>query len=168
MLGFVEHGGYALAAYDQWKKLFRDSEGRMHVRNARTAVALRMNIGTIVEAPVLKVKLTGKRGFGPTLGEIEEYFVNMLRPGDTFMFAGRLLRFIRIREMACECMDGGGGDPMVPAYAGGRLPLTTNLADRVRGMLQNPDTWDLFPEQVQRLASPADAASPACPAATTC
>ena len=66
VLGFVEHGGYALAAYDQWKKLFRDSEGRMHVRNARTAVTLRMNIGTIVEAPVLKVKLTGKRGFGPT------------------------------------------------------------------------------------------------------
>jgi ATP-dependent Lhr-like helicase len=149
VLGFVEHGGYALAAYDQWKKLFRDSEGRMHVRNARTAVTLRMNIGTIVEAPVLKVKLTGKRGFGPTLGEIEEYFVNMLRPGDTFMFAGRLLRFIRIRDTACECMEGGSGDPMVPAYAGGRLPLTTNLADRVRGMLQNPDTWGLFPEQVR-------------------
>ncbi len=149
VLGFVEHGGYALAAYDQWKKLFRDSEGRMHVRNARTAVTLRMNIGTIVEAPVLKVKLTGKRGFGPTLGEIEEYFVNMLRPGDTFMFAGRLLRFIRIRDTACECMEGGSGDPMVPAYAGGRLPLTTNLADRVRGMLQDPACWELFPEQVR-------------------
>ena len=80
VLGFVEHGGYALAAYDQWKKLFRDSEGRMHVRNARTAVAQRMNIGTIVEAPVLKVRLVGKRGFGPTLGEVEEYFVNMLAP----------------------------------------------------------------------------------------
>jgi ATP-dependent Lhr-like helicase len=149
VLRFVEDGGYALQSYDQWKKLFRDSEGRYHVRNARTAAALRMNIGTIVEAPVLKVKLTGKRGFGPTLGEIEEYFVNMLRPGDTFMFAGRLLRFIRIREMACECMEGGDGDPMVPAYEGGRMPLTTNLADRVRGLLQTPDKWHLFPEQVQ-------------------
>jgi len=149
VLGFVADGGYALQAYEQWKKLFRDSEGRMHVRNARTAVALRMNIGTIVEAPVMKVRLTGKRGFGPTLGEIEEYFVNMLRPGDTFMFAGRLLRFIRIRENAVECMEGGDGDPMVPAYAGGRLPLTTNLADRVRGLLQNPDTWALFPDQVR-------------------
>ncbi len=149
VLRFVEDGGYALQAYDQWKKLFRDSEGRMHVRNARTAAALRMNIGTIVEASVLKVKLAGKRGFGPTLGEVEEYFVNMLRPGDTFMFAGRLLRFIRVREMACECMEGGDGDPMVPAYAGGRLPLTTNLADRVRGLLQTPEKWDLFPDQVR-------------------
>jgi ATP-dependent Lhr-like helicase len=149
VLGFVEHGGYALAAYDQWKKLFRDSEGRMHVRNARTAAAHRMNIGTIVEAPLIKVKLVGKRGFGPTLGEIEEYFVNMLRPGDTFMFAGRLLRFIRIHEIAVECVEGGEGEPMVPAYAGGRMPLTTNLADRVRGLLQSPDKWDLFPDQVR-------------------
>jgi ATP-dependent Lhr-like helicase len=149
VLRFVEDGGYALRAYDQWKKLFRDSEGRMHVRNARTAAALRMNIGTIVEAPVLKVKLTGKRGFGPTLGEIEEYFVNLLRPGDTFMFAGRLLRFIRIRDTACECMEGGDGDPMVPAYEGGRMPLTTNLADRVRGLLQTPEKWGLFPDQVR-------------------
>ena len=149
VLRFVEDGGYALRAYDQWKKLFRDSEGRMHVRNARTAAAHRMNIGTIVEASVLKVRLVGKRGFGPSLGEVEEYFVNMLRPGDTFMFAGRLLRFIRVHEMACECVEGGDGEPMVPAYAGGRLPLTTNLADRVRGLLQAPDKWDLFPAQVR-------------------
>ncbi len=149
VLRFVEDGGYVLSAYDQWKKLFRDSEGRMHVRNARTAAALRMNIGTIVEAPVLKVRLVGKRGFGPTLGEVEEYFINLLRPGDTFMFAGRLLRFVRVRDTVAECMEGGDGDPMVPAYEGGRLPLTTNLADRVRGLLQTPDKWHLFPDQVR-------------------
>ena len=149
VLRFVEDGGYALRTYDQWKKLFRDSEGRMHVRNARTAAGHRMNIGTIVEAQVLKVRLVGRRGFGQSLGEVEEYFVNMLRPGDTFMFAGRLLRFVRVHETVVECMEGGDGDPMVPAYAGGRLPLTTNLADRVRGLLQNPETWDLFPEQVR-------------------
>ncbi len=149
VLAFVEHGGYALQAYDQWKKLFRDSEGRMHVRNARTAAMHRMNIGTIVEAPMIKVRLVGRRGMGPVLGEIEEYFVNLLRPGDTFIFAGRLLSFVRLRENAVECVEGGDGDPMVPAYEGGRLPLTTNLADRVRGLLQSPDKWALFPEQVQ-------------------
>ncbi len=149
VLGFVEHGGYALQAYEQWRKLFRDSEGRMHVRNTRTAAAHRMNIGTIVEAPLMKVRLVGKRRFGPVLGEIEEYFVNMLRPGDTFMFAGRLLKFLRLFENAVECAEGGDGEPMVPAYEGGRMPLTTNLADRVRGLLQSPSSWDLFPEQVQ-------------------
>ena len=98
VLGFVENGGYALAAYERWRKLFRDSEGRVHVRAERIARQHRMNIGTIVEAPLVKVRLVGKRRFGPVLGEVEEYFVNLLRPGDTFMFAGRLLRFLRLHE----------------------------------------------------------------------
>ena len=150
VLTFVENGGYALAAYERWRKLFRDSEGRVHVRSAKIAAQYRMNIGTIVEAPLLKVRLlAGKKRFGPVLGEIEESFVNLLRPGDTFMFAGRLLRFLRLHEMAVECAEGGTGEPMVPAYEGGRLPLTTNLADRVRALLQTPARWDVFPEQVQ-------------------
>lgn len=148
VLAFVEHGGYALAAYDRWRKLFRDSEGRVHVRSARIAAQHRMNIGTIVEAPLLKVRLVGKKRFGPVLGELEEYFASLLRPGDTFMFAGRLLKFLRLHEMAVECAEGGTGEPMVPAYEGGRLPLTTNLADRVRGLLQEPSRWEQFPEQV--------------------
>jgi ATP-dependent helicase Lhr and Lhr-like helicase len=149
VLRFVENGGYALAAYDRWRKLFRDAEGRVQVRGERVARQHRMNIGTIVEAPMIKVRLVGKRRFGPVLGEIEEYFVNLLRPGDTFMFAGRLLRFLRLHEMVVECAEGGTGEPMVPAYEGGRLPLTTNLADRVRGLLQDPAVWQVFPEAVQ-------------------
>jgi ATP-dependent Lhr-like helicase len=73
----------------------------------------------------------------------------MLREGDTFMFAGRLLRFIRIRETILECADGGTGIPAVPAYAGTRLPLTTNLASRVRAMLHDPATWNAYPDQVR-------------------
>ena len=145
VLRFVEDGGYALAAYERYRRLFRDAEGHVHVRSARVATQHRMNIGTIVEAPLLKVRL--KRG--PVLGEIEEYFVNLLTPGDTFLFAGRLLRFLGMRETAVEVAEGGSGDPKIPAYAGGRLPLTTNLADRVRAMLQDPATWPRFPEPVQ-------------------
>jgi ATP-dependent Lhr-like helicase len=149
VLRFVENGGYALEAYDQWRKLFRDSLGLVHVRSERVARRHRMNIGTIVEAPMIKVRLVGKRGsFGPVLGEIEEYFVGLLRPGDTFMFAGKLLRFVRLRDIAIECQEGGDGEPMVPAYEGGRLPLTTNLADRVRDLLRTPSAWDSFPEPV--------------------
>ena len=148
VLGFVENGGYALSAYERWRKLFRDSEGWVHVRSDRAAVQHRMNIGTIVEAPLVKVRLAGKGRGGPVLGEIEETFVNTLRPGDTFMFAGRLLRFLRLREMVVECAEGGSGEPMVPTYQGGRLPLTTNLADRIRGLLQDPGSWASLPGQV--------------------
>lgn len=149
-LTFVENGGYALAAYERYRKLFRDAEGRVHVRSERVARQHRMNIGTIVQAPMLKVRLQGKKRVGPVVGEIEEAFVNLLRPGDTFIFAGRLLRFLRIREMAVDCLEGGEGEPLVPAYEGGRMPMTTNLADRVRGLLQDPGSWDVFPEPVQQ------------------
>ena len=147
VLRFVEDGGYALQAYERYRKLFRDADGRVEIRSARIARLARMNIGTIVEMPLLKVRLGGQRG--GNLGEIEESFVNMMVPGDTFMFAGRLLRYLRIRETTVECADGGRGDPMVPAYAGGKYPLTSNLAARVRAMLHDPTTWSAFPEQVR-------------------
>jgi ATP-dependent Lhr-like helicase len=147
VLGFVENGGYALAAYDRYRKLFRDAEGRVHVRSERVARQHRMNIGTIVQEPLLKVRLAGRGG--RVLGEVEEYFVNGLTPGDTFMFAGQLLKFLRLRETWAEVAAGGDGDPKVPAYAGARMPLTTNLADRVRAMLSAPDTWGAFPAPVR-------------------
>jgi ATP-dependent Lhr-like helicase len=150
VLSFVENGGYALAAYERYRKLFRDAEGLVYVTSERVKRQHRMNIGTIVEAPTLKVRLVGKRGgFGTPLGEVEEYFVNMMTPGDTFMFAGRLLKFLRLRETVVEVAEGGEGEPKVPAYAGGRMPMTTNLADRVREMLHDPQCWHLFPEDVQ-------------------
>ena len=150
VLTFVENGGYALRAYERYRKLFRDAEGHVHAANSRIARQHRMNIGTIVEAPVLRVRLlAGRRGPGRQLGEIEEYFVNMLTPGDTFVFAGRLLKFLRLRDNQVEVAEGGTGEPKVPAYEGGRMPLTTHLADRVRAMLHDPRCWDTLPGDVQ-------------------
>jgi ATP-dependent Lhr-like helicase len=148
VLTFVENGGYALSAYDRYRKLFRDSQGNVHIRNERVARQARMNVGTITEAPMLKVRMGSQ-----SLGEVEEYFGNTLRPGNTFMFAGRLLKFIRINELTIECTDGGTGTPAVPAYGGARLPLTTNLAHRVRTMLHTPSLWHEYPEPVREWLS---------------
>ena len=76
-LGFVENGGYALSTYERWRKLFRDSLGRYHVVSEAVARRYRMNIGTIVEASMLKVRL----GRGKVLGEVEEYFAGSLSAG---------------------------------------------------------------------------------------
>ena len=145
VLRFVEDGGYALQVYERYAKLFRDAEGLVHVRNARIARQYRMNIGTIVEAPMIKLRL----GRGAVLGEVEEWFVSSLAPDDTFMFAGRLLRFVRLREMTAEVAEGGSGTPKVPTYVGARLPLSTGLAARVRAMLHDPAQWAVFPEPVR-------------------
>ena len=147
VLRFVEDGGYALRSYERYRKLFQDSEGLLHPTSQRVVRQARMNIGTIVEAPLLKVRLGGRGGY--TLGEIEESFVTMMRPGDTFMFAGRLLRYVRLRETTVEVSEGGEGEPLVPAYAGARFPLTTSLAHRVRAMLHDPATWRHYPPPVQ-------------------
>ena len=143
VLRFVEDGGYALAAYERYRKLFRDAEGNVHVQSARVARQHRMNIGTIVEAPTLKIRLVGKRGgFGHVLGEIEEFFVNSLTPGDTFMFAGRLLRFLQLRETAVEVALGGvrraaGADLCRRADADDHQPRRPGAADAARpGLLE--------------------------------
>ncbi len=153
-LRFAADGGYALGSYERYQRLRRDENGLWRIAAPRFAQRLRMNIGTIVEAPVLKVRLTGegkrKSAFGgKVLGDVEDYFVNMMTPGDTFMFAGRMLRFEGIRENAVIATPGLAGEaPKVPAFVGGRLPFTTQLADRVRALLEDQRRWGDLPGPV--------------------
>ena len=145
VLAFVATGGYALATYDRYRRLEQGPDGLWRLRDPRLTRQYRMNVGTIVEAPVMRVRL----GRGKSLGEVEEYFVSMLVPGDTFLFAGRLLEFQGIRNNeVIAALARSGGDPKIPAYAGGKLPLTTHLADRVRHLLADPSTWHRLPQQV--------------------
>lgn len=145
VLRFVEDGGYALQAYDRFRRLFRDSEGLVHVRDSRAVRQLRMNLGTIVETPMVKVRLRG----GPVLGEVEEAFVASLTQGDCFLFGGQLLRYEALEALACVVTRGGEGEPRVPVYAGARMPLSTYLAERVRMILADPRRWGHLPEPVQ-------------------
>lgn len=141
---FVATGGYALAAYEQWHRLKKLPDGRWMLASPQIARQFRMNVGTIVELPLIKVKLRR----GPILGEVEEAFIQGLVAGDTFMFSGRLLRFEGVKELVAQCSPAVGGDPKVPAYGGGRLPLSTFLADRVRAILQDPTRHPKLPAEV--------------------
>ncbi len=144
---FVATGGYALAAYERWHRLRQLPDGRWMLSSPLVARQFRMNVGTIVELPLIKVRL--KRG--PVLGEVEEAFIQGLVPGDTFVFAGRLLRFEGVKELVAQCSPAtGGGDPKIPAYGGGRLPLSTFLAERVRGILQEPSRHPGLPPEVRQ------------------
>ncbi|WP_207459169.1 ligase-associated DNA damage response DEXH box helicase [Azospirillum sp. SYSU D00513] len=137
VLDFVATGGYALGAYERFRRLVPAEDGRMAISGPAVARQYRLNVGTITQEAMLRVRLPR----GPVLGEVEEYFVQGLTPGDSFLFAGQLLKFLGIRDLEVQVARGGTGDPKVPAYAGGRLPLSTQLAGRVRAMLAEPAAW---------------------------
>jgi ATP-dependent Lhr-like helicase len=144
-LAFVEHGGYALREYQQWRRLFHDSQGRYNIVSPQVARRYRMNIGTIVEAVMLRVRVGGR-----ILGEVEENFALGLSPGDTFLFSGEILRFEEIRGMELRARrERSAQTPRIPSYDGGKFPLSTHLAARVRNMLQEPATWRDLPQPVR-------------------
>jgi ATP-dependent Lhr-like helicase len=145
VIDFVATGGYALRTYERYRRLEQGEDGLWRLTDPRLARQYRMNVGTIVEAPVMRVRLGRKR-----LGEVEEMFVAMLGPGDTFLFAGQLLRFQGIRDNeAIVTLAKDRSDPKVPTWAGSRFPLTTELAGRVRRILAEPEHWPRLPGQVQ-------------------
>ncbi|MBN9256874.1 MULTISPECIES: ligase-associated DNA damage response DEXH box helicase [unclassified Mesorhizobium] len=153
VVDFVASGGYALKNYERYARIRRTKDGLWRVSHPRIAQQYRLNVGTIVEMPELNVRYVRQgRGMagrgGPVLGKIEEYFAETLRPGDNFLFSGKVLRFEGIRENECVVSNGTGANIIVPSYAGGKFPLSTYLADQVRGMLADSDRWRVLPEQV--------------------
>ncbi|MFN3230882.1 MAG: ligase-associated DNA damage response DEXH box helicase [Alphaproteobacteria bacterium] len=166
VVDFVATGGYALRRYDEYKKLEQLGDGRMNVASQKVARQYRLNAGTIVEAPMLKLRSiapgkkrvrqgisqvggrpVGRAGF--TIGEVEEWFIEQLRPGDTFLFAGKVWRFEGLAEAEAFASRTNDKEPMVPSYQGGKFPLSTFLAERVRAILADPKTWAGLPGQVR-------------------
>jgi ATP-dependent Lhr-like helicase len=119
-----------------------------------------MNVGTIVEAVMLKVRLVRSRGGGSgrtgpiarggrILGQVEEYFAETLALGDTFVFAGEVLRYEAMVEDELYVSRATDDDPKVPSYEGGKFPLSTYLASRVRNILATRSEWNALPAPVR-------------------
>jgi ATP-dependent helicase Lhr and Lhr-like helicase len=70
-------------------------------------------------------------------------------PGDTFVFAGEILRYEALVEDEVYVSRTSATDPKVPAYEGGKFPLSTYLAARVRRLLSDPQTWTALPDTVR-------------------
>ncbi|WP_454683539.1 ligase-associated DNA damage response DEXH box helicase [Ancylobacter moscoviensis] len=150
VIDFVATGGYALRAYERFARIRRMKDGRWRVANPQVAQQYRLNVGTIVEATMLKVRLASakSRYGGRVLGEVEEYFAEQLSPGDTFVFAGEVLEFLTIVENEVRAARTSATEPKVPSYEGGKFPLSTFLAAGVRALLATPARWPALPEQV--------------------
>ncbi|MGE6662547.1 ligase-associated DNA damage response DEXH box helicase [Pseudomonas sp. NPDC077408] len=130
-LAFVRHGGHSLTAYPDYQRVEPDETGLWKVPSRRVALRHRMGIGTIVSDASLTVKFWAKGGSGRSLGTIEEGFIARLRPGDNFLFGGRLLELVRVENMTAYVSRATGKKAAVPRWNGGRMPLSSELADAV-------------------------------------
>ncbi len=143
VLDFVATGGYAMRAYDRFKRLTH--EGAVwRVSHPRFITQHRMNAGIIVEAAMLAVRFKN----GRRLGRVEEGFAATLSVGDTFFFSGMSLEVERI-DTEDVVVRASSRPARIPSYGGARMPLSTNLAARVREFLYDQSQWSRFPDEVR-------------------
>lgn len=131
-LEFVTRGGESLRAYPEFRKVVW-RQGRYRVEDKDIALRHRVSIGTIVSDQALDVKMmTGQR-----LGSVEESFASRLRRGDCFIFAGRALEFVMMKDLAVLVKKAGKPKGFVPRWGGGRMPLSSELALTAREKLED-------------------------------
>ena len=144
VLHFIADGGYALKAYDKFKRLTLGPDGLWRVSHPKFVAQHRLNAGIIVEATMLNVRFKN----GRSLGKVEEAFGATLSPRDTFFFAGTSLEVERVDTE--EIIVRASARPArIPSYNGARMPLTTHLARRVREFLADASQWHRFPDDVR-------------------
>jgi ATP-dependent Lhr-like helicase len=150
-LDFVSSGGKSLGAYPDYRRVAADELGVWRVPDARLARRHRMSIGTIVADANMQVRFWSGRGGGARLGTVEEGFIARLRPGDCFLFAGRLLELVRVHEMTAFVRRAQGNRAAVPRWNGGRMPLSTELADAVVQQLEEAAAGRYDTPELQRV-----------------
>lgn len=144
VLHFIEGGGYALRAYDRFKRLAQDADGIWRVAHPRFIQQHRLNAGIIVDQPALAVRFAN----GRKLGTVEEGFAAQLTPGDSFFFSGMALEVVKM-DTTDLVVRATSKQARIPSWGGSRMAMSTRLADRVRAFLASPDQWHRFPSDVR-------------------
>lgn len=143
-LAFVERGGQSLQAYPEYHRV-QCVEGVYRVADAGIARRHRLQVGTIVSDASMQVKYLG----GASLGSVEESFIARLKKGDCFLFGGRLLEFIRVQDMTAYVRRAEKHRGAVPRWGGGKMPLSTEMADAVLELLAGADQGDFLEPELE-------------------
>ena len=146
LLEFITSGGKTLAQYDEFLKVEIEN-GLYKVNNRRVAMRHRLSIGTITSELSIRVSWVS----GGSLGTIEESFISRLKPGNVFWFAGRSLEFVRIKEMTAYVKKSKATKGMIPSWAGGRMPLSSQLSAVFREKLDEVAHGTAHDEEVVAL-----------------
>lgn len=147
-LDFVVRGGDSLRAYPEYRRVVQGEDGVFRVEDKDIAKRHRMSIGTIVSDAAMQVQYVG----GGKLGTVEESFLARLKPGDRFLFAGRALEFVRIKDMTAWVRRTNKVQGAVPRWMGGRLPLSTELSHAIRQELEFAKNGELRSPEMQAVA----------------
>ncbi|WP_276378600.1 ligase-associated DNA damage response DEXH box helicase [Flavobacterium sp. H4147] len=143
ILNFITNGSQSLQAYDEFKKVEIEEDGRFKINSRFIAMHHRMQIGTIVGDAVLNVKFLS----GGFIGTIEEWFASKLQRGDVFTFAGRRLELFQIKNMQVLVRK---ADPKktskTVSWMGGRMTLSAQMSKLLREELYAANTENLSPE----------------------
>jgi len=148
-LDFIVRGGESLESYDDFHKVVVE-EGLYKVISRKVSMRHKFNIGTIVSSTMVKVKLQK----GKFLGQVEEYFISKLIPGDAFWFAGRCLELVRFKGVEATVRLSKQKKGQVPSYMGGRMPLSAELGYFLREKLEESATRDSFEDPELALVQP--------------
>jgi len=146
-LDFVVHGGASLNAYPEYRRVVIDEDGVARVPDRGIAHRHRMSIGTIVSDASVTVQFRN----GAKLGHVEESFVASLKPGDCFAFAGRVVEFIRVRELTAWVKPANVRSAKVPRWMGSRMALTSELADATRALIADAARGEFASPELQRV-----------------
>ena len=144
ILNFIATGGYALKAYDRFRRLVQEPGGMWRIAKPSVAQQHRLNAGVIVEQPLLTVRFRN----GRKLGTVEEGFASALSPGDRFFFAGLGLEVEQFKDSDI-IVRASSKSAQVVTYGGQRMSMSTHLANRVRQMLCDRNDWSRFPDDVR-------------------
>jgi len=148
VLEYVSTGGYALKTYDRFRRIVLGPDGRWRVRNAQTALRHRLNVGAIVGPAVLNVRILRGRVGGRKVGEVEEGYIDILVPGDTFIFGGQVWRFHGVEGNDVLVSPAPNAEPKMPSWGGSKFAISAFLADRVRRMTADETSWPRLPDDV--------------------
>jgi ATP-dependent Lhr-like helicase len=148
ILSFITTGGPALTAYDEFKRVDW-YKGRLHIVNRNLATRHRLSIGAIVSDATMTVKYMS----GGRVGTVEERFISNLKPGDVFWFAGRSLELVQVRNMEVRVRKSKSKTGKVPAWAGGRVPLSSQLGDELRHKIAEISEGLVGSEEIEKILS---------------
>jgi len=133
-IDFLEYGGKCLKAYPRYKKIVKEQSQnnnenfKYFVKDKSLIRMHKFNIGTITSDKFVNVKYIK----GKSLGNLEENFISKLKPGDIFYFAGKMLKFIRIRDMILYVKKSSKKSSLIPAWVGGQMAISDLLSECLR------------------------------------